>query len=50
MTIAHRLSTVRNADMIFVFRQGAVVESGAHAELLSRRGGVYAGMCKEQKL
>ena len=41
---------VRNADVIFVVRQDAVVESGAHAKMLSRRGGVYAGMCEEQKL
>ena len=50
ITIAHRLSTVRGADKIFVVRQGSVVESGAHAELLARTGGVYARMCEEQKL
>ena len=50
ITIAHRLSTVRGADKIFVVRQGAVVESGAHAELLARAGGVYARMCEEQTL
>ena len=50
VTIAHRLSTVRNADVIFVVRQGSVVESGAHADLLSRQGGIYAKMCEEQKL
>ena len=50
ITIAHRLSTVRGADRIFVVRQGSIVESGAHAELLARTGGVYARMCEEQKL
>jgi subfamily B ATP-binding cassette protein MsbA len=39
--IAHRLSTVERADRILVLRDGAIVESGAHAELLAHRG-VYA--------
>ena len=43
LTIAHRLSTVRQADRILVLDQGRLVESGTHAELLSA-GGVYAGL------
>jgi ABC-type multidrug transport system fused ATPase/permease subunit len=39
--IAHRLSTVRRADRIFVLQEGRVVESGKHAELLARSG-IYA--------
>jgi ATP-binding cassette, subfamily B, bacterial len=39
--IAHRLSTVREADRILVFDQGAIVEQGSHAELI-KHGGVYA--------
>ena len=41
LTIAHRLSAVRNADEIHVLDQGRIVERGSHAELLAR-GGVYA--------
>jgi subfamily B ATP-binding cassette protein MsbA len=36
--IAHRLSTVRNADQILVLEDGRIVERGSHAELLSRAG------------
>jgi ATP-binding cassette subfamily B protein len=38
LMIAHRLSTVRNADMILVVRQGKIVEQGTHAQLLARKG------------
>jgi ATP-binding cassette subfamily B protein len=40
--IAHRLSTIRDADHILVMKDGRIVESGDHAELLSRRGAYYA--------
>jgi len=38
ITIAHRLATVRDADVIFVLHDGATVETGTHEELLARRG------------
>ncbi len=47
LVIAHRLSTVRNADLILVVDQGRVVQSGTHAELLSQ-GGLYADLYDTQ--
>ena len=47
--IAHRLSTVANADRIVVLRRGRVEEVGSHAELLSRNG-VYATLHRYQQL
>lgn len=41
LTIAHRLSTVRDADMILVVRGGKIVEQGKHAELLGKKGYYY---------
>ena len=38
IVIAHRLSTVKNADRIFVLHQGQIVESGTHEELLQQQG------------
>ena len=47
LVIAHRLSTVVNADEILVLDQGEIVERGAHAVLLARDG-VYAAMWNRQ--
>jgi subfamily B ATP-binding cassette protein MsbA len=47
--IAHRLSTVRGADRIYVLDQGRVVETGAHASLMTR-GGLYAKLARTQDL
>jgi ATP-binding cassette subfamily B protein len=44
LVIAHRLSTVRGADRIFVLDQGHIVESGTHAELMERPNGVYRNL------
>lgn len=46
LMIAHRLSTVMNADKIFVLEGGGLAESGTHAQLLQKQG-IYARMWKE---
>lgn len=47
IVIAHRLATIRNADLIVVMDQGRVVDSGTHDALLARSG-LYADLCKLQ--
>ncbi|WP_407650716.1 ABC transporter ATP-binding protein [Aerosakkonema funiforme] len=47
IAIAHRLSTVRNADCIYVMEHGKLVESGRHEELLDRQG-IYASLWRVQ--
>ena len=47
IVIAHRLATVRRADVIFVIDDGLVVDSGSHEELLER-GGLYARLYELQ--
>ena len=45
--VAHRLSTVKNADKIFVLKKGELAETGTHEELL-KLGGVYKGLYEAQ--
>jgi ABC-type multidrug transport system fused ATPase/permease subunit len=47
LLVAHRLSTVRDADRILVFHQGRLREEGSHQQLLSR-GGIYARLVELQ--
>lgn len=49
VAVAHRLSTVTNADRIFVFYGGRIVEAGTHSELYAQ-GGLYSKMCEAQNL
>ncbi len=49
MVVAHRLSTIRNADVVLVMDKGRLVEQGTHRELLARRG-IYWQMVMHQRL
>ena len=46
--IAHRLSTVRNADLILVMDKGIIVERGTHDELYAKNG-AYRKLCDMQR-
>ena len=45
--IAHRLSTIRNADKILALKDGEIIESGTHDELLEKNGS-YASLYNSQ--
>ena len=48
LVIAHRLSTVKDADEILVLTADGIVERGTHTELINKDGGVYQGLYKTQ--
>ena len=49
IAVAHRLSTIQNADIIYVFDQGKIVESGTHDELIEKRD-IYYQLVRMQDL
>jgi ABC-type multidrug transport system fused ATPase/permease subunit len=48
--IAHRLSTVKNADRVYVLDEGRVIEAGTYHELRSRENGRFRKMVEMQSL
>ncbi|XP_076895976.1 ABC transporter B family member 21-like [Bidens hawaiensis] len=50
VVVAHRLSTVRNADMIAVIHRGKMVEKGSHSELVQDPEGAYSQLIKLQEV
>lgn len=48
IVIAHRLATIRKAQQIYVFANGAVVEQGTHVSLMAEQRSVYKGMIEAQ--
>jgi len=48
--IAHRLSTVKNADQVYVLDEGGVIESGTYHELRHREEGAFREMAEMQSL
>ncbi|KAK6941459.1 ABC transporter-like, ATP-binding domain [Dillenia turbinata] len=49
LVVAHKLSTVRNADLIAVMSGGSIIEIGSHNDLMNRKSGHYAKMAKMQR-
>jgi ABC-type multidrug transport system fused ATPase/permease subunit len=49
LIVSHRISTVREADVIFVLDDGRIVERGTHDELVEH-GGLYADLYRQQLL
>jgi ABC-type multidrug transport system fused ATPase/permease subunit len=47
LTIAHRLSTLKNSDKILVLGEGKVLEWGSPQELMVKDGGIYREMCQK---
>lgn len=49
IVVAHRLSTIRNADSIAVVQQGKIVEQGSHDQLMQIPFGAYASLVRHQQ-
>jgi ABC-type glutathione transport system ATPase component len=49
IAIAHRLTTIQNADHIYVLEKGSVMEEGTHETLMAKEEGKYQAMVKRQQ-
>ncbi|XP_050218583.1 putative ABC transporter B family member 8 [Mercurialis annua] len=49
LVVAHKLSTIRNADLIAVVNNGCIIEIGSHNDLINRKNGHYANLAKLQR-
>lgn len=49
IVVAHRLSTIRNADVIAVVQNGKIVETGSHEELILKQDGAYSSLVQLQE-
>lgn len=49
IVVAHRLSTIRNADSIAVLQEGKILEQGNHDELMQRPNGAYLALINQQR-
>jgi ATP-binding cassette subfamily B (MDR/TAP) protein 1 len=47
--VAHRLSTIRNADSIAVIQEGVIIEEGTHNELVAKSDGAYTRLISLQQ-
>jgi ABC-type multidrug transport system fused ATPase/permease subunit len=47
LTVAHRLQTIQDSEIIFAMERGKLIEQGTHTELMSR-GGLYSGLVASQ--
>lgn len=50
LVIAHRLTTIQNADQIYVLDKGTVIEQGSHETLMAKVGGRYQSMVRAQQM
>ncbi|KAK9914632.1 hypothetical protein M0R45_038401 [Rubus argutus] len=50
ITVAHRLSTIMNSDIIVVMDKGEIVEIGSHSTLIKASEGVHSRLCRLQSM